>query len=288
MMTLIKISVKVRAPLSQVWRSWTSAHHIVHWNFASDTWHCPKADLELKEGGKFNYLMAAKDGSTSFDFQGTFVEIKEMNLLAYRLDDGRKVTVRFEQINDEVLVTEEFEAEESNSSDLQKKGWQAILDNFKSYTEDLNSIEKLTFEVTISAPLEVVYDTMIAPDTYQKWTAAFHPSSFYRGEWKEGEKILFLGLDAEGNEGGMISRIKKLVPHKIITIEHLGLYDKGQELYEGPEVMGWAGAIEEYQFTEEGGKTIVKVYTDTNKEFKDHMNEAWPKGLEILKSICEQ
>ncbi|MFD2033880.1 SRPBCC family protein [Belliella marina] len=288
MKTIISISTNVKASLSQAWRSWTSSQHIVNWNFASDTWHCPKAELDLQVGGKFNYHMAAKDGSMAFDFEGTFDDVKEMESLAYTLADGRSVLVKFEQKEDHVLVTEEFEAEEMNSSEMQKNGWQAILDNFKKYTEELNTMDRLTFQIDISAPVEKVYDTMLGQETYPKWTAAFHPSSFYRGKWEEGEKILFLGLDENGNEGGMVSRVRKLIPSEIVSIEHVGMYDKGEELLEDPEVSAWAGAIEEYRFEEKAGLTTVKVLSDCNKEYKGYFLEAWPKALEILKSICEQ
>ena len=288
MKTLINISSKVYAPMFQVWRAWTLPIHIVNWNFASDTWHCPSAEIDLVPGGKFNYKMAAKDGSMEFDFHGIFDEINESESIAYTLGDTRKVWVNFEQQEDHVLVTEKFEAEQENSSEMQKNGWQAILDNFKKYTESLTKMEQLNFQIDINAAVEKVYKTMLADETYRKWTSAFHPTSFYRGKWEEGEKMIFLGLDEKGNEGGMVSRIKKLIPNEIVSIEHYGIFDKGKEILDGPEVIGWIGAIEEYQFESQNNQTTLKVKLDSNLEHKEYFEEAWPEALGILKSICEQ
>jgi uncharacterized protein YndB with AHSA1/START domain len=287
-LSLVKIAVEVQAPLSLTWRSWTNPRHIVNWNYASDSWHCPKAAIDLKPGGVFNYRMAARDESEAFDFTGRIDEVKEMEKLAFTLDDGRKVQVHFQQKGNAVLVTEEFEAEQTIDVELQKSGWKAILENFKAYTESLNKLERLHFEITISAPVEKVYDTMLSAETYTRWTAPFHPGSFFRGEWKEGEKILFIGKDEEGNEGGMVSRVKKAVPYRMVILEHYGILDKGKEITEGPEVMGWAGALEEYRFEEKQGKTLLRVANDTNQEFKEYMLDTWPQALAELKSICEQ
>ncbi|WP_143961377.1 SRPBCC family protein [Litoribacter populi] len=286
-LALISISVEVNAPLSQVWRSWTSPQHIVNWNYASDTWHCPNAVLDLTPGGKFNYRMAAKDESDGFDFKGTFDEVIENERIAFTLDDGRKVIVSFQQKDDYVLVQEDFEAEQTHSLELQKNGWQAILENFKSYTEQLSKMVRMEFEMDINAPVERVYDTMLSPDTYREWTTAFFPGSFYRGKWEEGEKIYFIGPSQDGCESGMVARVEKAVPNKIASVKHMGLLDKGKEITDGPEVMGWKGALEEYRFEEIAGGTKLQVSADTNLEHREYFAETWPKALELLKSICE-
>ncbi len=136
-MNQITVSANIKAPLTMVWKCWTEPNHVQNWNFASSDWHCPTTENDLKIGGEFHYMMAAKDGSFSFDFWGTFMNIQEEKSLEIILGDGRKMSVLFEGIGEETIITEIFEPEEINSIELQKEGWQAILDNFKKYTEEL-------------------------------------------------------------------------------------------------------------------------------------------------------
>ncbi|MCW8980806.1 SRPBCC family protein [Altibacter sp.] len=131
----IKVSVMVDAPLETVWAYWVTPKHITKWNQASPDWHTPRATNDFKEGGHFNYRMEAKDGSVGFDFTGMYTEIKEKERIAYTLDDGRGVRVTFMPKDDGVLVEETFDPENENSKDLQRAGWQAILDTFKFYVE---------------------------------------------------------------------------------------------------------------------------------------------------------
>lgn len=133
--TSITVEVLVHADLPGTWEKFTSAAQVMHWNFASPDWHCPKASNSLKPGGKFSYTMAARDGSESFDFEGVFDVIEPMRKIVYTIADGRKVEVSFEEKQNGVLVRERFEAENLNPIDLQKAGWQAILDNFKLHAE---------------------------------------------------------------------------------------------------------------------------------------------------------
>lgn len=132
---VITVECTVMAPIQKVWECWTEPEHIVNWSAASDDWHAPRAENDLKVGGKFTTVMAAKDGSMSFDFGGVYTEVKEFEKIAYTLGDGRKVSVSFADLGDGVKVTESFEMEHSHSYEMQKSGWQAILDNFKKYTE---------------------------------------------------------------------------------------------------------------------------------------------------------
>lgn len=134
-MKQITVTANIKAPLTIVWKCWTEPNHVQNWNFASSDWHCPTAENDLKIGGEFHYMMAAKDGSFSFDFWGTFMNIQEEKSLEIILGDGRKMSVLFEGIGEETNITEIFEPEEINSTELQKEGWQSILDNFKKYTE---------------------------------------------------------------------------------------------------------------------------------------------------------
>ncbi|NNE26125.1 MAG: polyketide cyclase [Saprospiraceae bacterium] len=133
----IIVKTTINAPLSKVWEAWTKADHITHWNFAADTWHCPKAKNDLNEGGRFSWRMEAKDGSVGFDYAGTYHSIDLLKKISLSLDDGRKVLIEFIENNDKVTVVEAFEIEDVYSVDQQKAGWQAILNNFKSYVEGL-------------------------------------------------------------------------------------------------------------------------------------------------------
>lgn len=131
----ITIEATVQAPVEKVWRLWTVADHIRNWNNASDDWHTPKAVNDLRVGGQFVFTMAAKDGSFSFDFEGVYDDVVENRRIAYTIADGRKVVVTFEPTAAGVHVVETFEAENIHSLAMQQAGWQAILDNFKKYTE---------------------------------------------------------------------------------------------------------------------------------------------------------
>lgn len=131
----ISVETKVNAPINDVWSAWTTPDDITHWNFASDDWCCPRAEIELKPGGQFSYRMEAKDGSMGFDFTGEFTTVEHGKRLEFKLGDQRCVEVTFREAEDGILVNETFDAEDKNSAALQKQGWQAILNNFKKYLE---------------------------------------------------------------------------------------------------------------------------------------------------------
>ena len=131
----ITIETTVKSPVAKVWEYWTKPEHIIKWNNASDDWHTTKAESDLREGGKFSSRMEAKDGSFGFDFGGVYDKVKENELIEYTIGDGRKVKITFTNNGTETKIVETFEAENTNSIEMQKGGWQAILDNFKKYTE---------------------------------------------------------------------------------------------------------------------------------------------------------
>lgn len=132
---MIKVQNTINAAIEKVWEFWTLPEHITKWSFASPDWHTPYAENDLREGGKFKSTMAAKDGSMSFDFEGEYTLIKQNEAIEYVMADGRKVEISFEATLNGVEVIESFDPETQNPEEMQRGGWQAILDNFKSYVE---------------------------------------------------------------------------------------------------------------------------------------------------------
>jgi uncharacterized protein YndB with AHSA1/START domain len=133
--TAITIETTVNAPVDKVWEYWSNPVHIKQWCSASPDWHVPGAENDLQTGGKFSTRMEAKDGSFGFDFGGVYDEVKTNELIAYTMGDGRKVNVNFSSEGNTTKVVETFDAEDQNPVEMQRAGWQAILDNFKNYTE---------------------------------------------------------------------------------------------------------------------------------------------------------
>ena len=133
--TVLTVQSTINAPVEKVWEYWTIPEHIIKWATASDDWHTPRAENDLRVGGSFSSRMEAKDGSFGFDFGGTYDTVEEHKTIAYTMDDNRKVKVDFSGDGDATTVIETFEAEGTHSLELQKGGWQAILDNFKKYVE---------------------------------------------------------------------------------------------------------------------------------------------------------
>ena len=131
----ITVSVVVNAPLAKVWECWTLAEHIKGWAFASDDWEVGEVSNDPTTGGKFSTIMRAKDKSASFNFNGVYDEVVPKKNLSYAMEGGRAVGVTFVEVDGGVNVTEVFEMENENSEELQRDGWQSILDNFKKYTE---------------------------------------------------------------------------------------------------------------------------------------------------------
>jgi uncharacterized protein YndB with AHSA1/START domain len=137
----ITVDIVVNAPIEKVWEYWNNPIHIIGWAFASDDWEAPKAENDLKVGGKFVTTMAAKDKSVSFDFGGTYTNIAKYEIIEYDMDQAlgegvvRKVKVVFNEVPEGVRIIETFDPENINSTEMQHSGWQAILENFKKYTE---------------------------------------------------------------------------------------------------------------------------------------------------------
>jgi uncharacterized protein YndB with AHSA1/START domain len=133
--TVITVETHIEAPIEKVWKYWNEPKHITQWYNASDDWHAPAAENDLRIGGKFKTRMAAKDGSMAFDFEGVYTNIVANKLIEFDILDGRKVKIEFTSSDNETKVTESFEAESTPPVEMQRGGWQSILNNFKKYTE---------------------------------------------------------------------------------------------------------------------------------------------------------
>lgn len=284
---VITVTTTVNAPQERVWDFFTSPMHVIHWNHASDDWQTSYAENDLRTGGAFLSRMEARDGSEGFDFSGRYSEVIPGKIIAYTLDDGRNVHISFSVTAGGTLVTESFMTEDENSAELQKAGWQAILDNFRKYVEGYGPKEMLHFEITIDNAPENIFRIMLDRVAYSDWTSVFNPTSRFSGSWEKGEKILFIGTDAEGKSGGMVCRIRENIPGRFISIESLHEIVDGKEVTGDDRTSAWHGALENYSLIPVGSKTLLSVDTDVPEEMKSFLTETWPKALEKLKTLCE-
>lgn len=131
----VTVETTVQLPPGKVWDYWTKPEHITQWNYALDTWHCPAAENDLRNGGRFSARMEARDGSMGFDYAGEYDLVSAPRKLLCTLDDGRRVNIEFISMDQKTIITETFEVEDTHTLEQQKMGWQAILDNFKKYAE---------------------------------------------------------------------------------------------------------------------------------------------------------
>lgn len=133
---MITVQSTINASMEKIWELWTAPEHVMKWNNASEDWHTPSAENDLKVGGKFKYTMASTDGIMRFDFEGVYTNVVNPSLIEYEMADGRKVKIVFEKDAEGIKVIESFDPETVNPEEMQKNGWQAILDNFKKYVEN--------------------------------------------------------------------------------------------------------------------------------------------------------
>lgn len=286
---IVTVETEIQTSVKKVWAILTNPEHIVMWNQASDDWHTTKADNDLVVGGTFNYRMEAKDGSSGFDFKGKYTGINPYKELEFVLDDGRKVMINLQEVDtNKTRLTESFEAEDTFPVEQQKFGWQAILNNLKKYTEQKTMTERLRFETEIKANVEKVYTTMIDEVGYREWTSVFNPHSRFEGSWEKGADIKFIGMDEDGKEAGMFSRIKDNIRNEFISIQHLGILEQGDTELTSKENVLWEDGLENYTFIANGDSTILIVDLDSPTEYKEYFENTWPLALNKLKEICEQ
>ena len=138
----ITVETSVHAPLADVWTKWNTPADIEKWNSAQEDWHTTSSSVDLREGGKFSARMEARDGTEGFDFEGTYTRVIPQKLIEYRMSDGREVRVEFAERGETVVVKETFDAETQHSPELQRSGWQAILDNFRRHVETQGAVRR--------------------------------------------------------------------------------------------------------------------------------------------------
>lgn len=151
-------------------------------------------------------------------------------------------------------------------------------------------MQKLKFNKNIHSTAQKVYETMLglkSKSTYEYWTSAFNPTSTYEGNWENGSKIYFVGMDENGKKGGMVSRIEDNQPSKFVSVQHYGFLDGDNEVTTGEQVEKWAGGHENYTFQENNGITTVIVEIDVIEEYLNYFKDTYPKALDKLKEICE-
>lgn len=148
-------------------------------------------------------------------------------------------------------------------------------------------MEKLHFDIDINAPAAKVFHAVTDDQLFRQWAGEFNPTSYFKGGWNKGDKILFIGTSKEGKTEGMVATIVENIPNKQISIRHIGLVDGDNEITSGPAVESWANAMEEYFLEEKNGVTHFKVQLDSNEEFKGYFEKTWPKALNKLKEISE-
>ena len=134
----ITVETAVKAPIEKVWETWNNPADIKVWNTPQKDWHTTQSDVDLREGGKFSARMEAKDGSRGFDFEGTYTRVVPRKAIEFLMSDGREVKVEFLKRPGLVLVKETFDSETENALEVQREGWQAILDNFGRHVEAKN------------------------------------------------------------------------------------------------------------------------------------------------------
>jgi uncharacterized protein YndB with AHSA1/START domain len=285
---VITVSTIVNASPEKVWELFTGPQHIIRWNHALDSWLTSYAENDVRTGGAFLSRMEARDGSAGFDFSGQYSEVIPGKSIAYTLGDDRRVSITFSDTAGGTLITESFEAEDQNSTELQRTGWQAILDSFKKYAGDYAKNEMLHFEIVIDNSPGNIFRLMIEDKGFRKWTSVFNAESRFSGSWEKGGEIMFLGTEADGSTGGMVCRIRENIPGKFLSIESLGEIVDGREASTYDNDSAWNGSLENYSLKPEGDRTLLCVDTDVPPDFRPYFTETWPKALQKLKELCEQ
>ncbi|HEX9979092.1 MAG TPA: SRPBCC domain-containing protein [Flavobacterium sp.] len=144
-------------------------------------------------------------------------------------------------------------------------------------------MKRLNFSISINAPATKVWEALWDDNNYREWTSVFCEGSYVETDWNEGSKALFLSPGGEG----MYSTIAINKPNEVMSFRHIGMVKDGKELPIDDATRSWSGAEESYYLRETDGQTELTVEMDITEEHAAYFNDAFPKGLEKIKSISE-
>lgn len=281
----ITVSTIVNCNRDKAWRIWNDPFAIREWHTASPDWHTPRAVNNLKEGQTFSYRMESLDGTNGFDMEGQYTRIVQRNLIEYTMADGRQVSIAFEEKDGKTYITEIFDPENVNPAELQRQGWQNILDNYKARAEKETELCPLHYEILIGVRPALVYRTMTDSKQFRVWASAFCEGSYFEGSWQKDAEIRFLATNERGEKAGMIGRVIENIINEYILIRYSRSFDESKEHDSSSE--RWNGAKEIYRFQSKGEKTLLKVDLTVLPEYKNFFNKTWPAALEKIKELSE-
>jgi uncharacterized protein YndB with AHSA1/START domain len=283
----ISVSVRLQLPPQMVWKLWNDPAQMVRWNAASDDWHTPVADNDLRVGGKLQTRMEARDGSFGFDFEAVYEVVDAPNRLVYRLGDGRGVELDLRAEGEETVLTQRFEPEKEFPVELQQQGWQAILDNFKRWAEAYRGVTAVHFAQEVRMAPSALAELMLQELPYRYWTAVFDPSSHYVGDWKEGSTVDFLCDLPDGRQRGTRALVANFRPGQYIRLVHQGLVEGDTFINSGAEAEAWLGLNEIYSFSPREYGCLLTVDVDVPEKYADYLTTQWPLALARIRELAE-
>ncbi len=273
----ITIQTIVSADKKKVWDYYTEPKHIVNWNFASDNWCCPGAENDLRIGGKYKARMEAKDKSVGFDFEAVYNEIVEGEKFTYTMEDGREVNGSFEDLDGKTKVTIIFDAEKENSEEMQKDGWQSILNQFKSYVEKQQKEIIAKASVNVDASPSQVWEALTNSERVKQYMFGAEVIS----TWKEGTPIKWKG-EWKGKTFEDKGKILKIESEQLLKYTHFspltGKEDKTENYHTVTIRLNAEDNQTNITLTQEGNGT---------EQEKEHSEKNWQMMLENLKKIVE-
>ncbi len=320
-MSKIILTTTINATPEQCYNSYLDPQDNKRWNTAGFGWTVGFTKIDAKVGGSFAVEYKYAVGKYDFILGGVYTKLVQNRLIRYDMPqnmaefkvNARKVEVGFEdnnvvsekaprqsatatpqegnlnenlQMGNSTKVTITFDAEEMNSIERQEQGWQAILNNFKTFVERKSNPNNaaLNKSVVINSSAEKVWNAIVDNENYKLWTAQFCAGSYYEGEMTYDSKIRFLSP----NKSGLSSVVRVCIPNFQISFEHLGFIKDGVEDLDNPEFSGWKGARETYTLREENGKTTLEIYQEMTINEPEFFDKSWDKALAIIKQIAEQ
>lgn len=287
--TKITVESVVNADKRNVWVYYTLPKHIVKWNFADPSWHCPSATNDLRVGGKFSARMEAKDGSYGFDFNTLYDEVVKHEKIAYTMEDGRKAVITFSDDDDTTRVTVTFDAESENDVEMQKTGWQAILDSFKKYAEQMQvpllydfSVLKEQNSIVIkrefAAPLPLVWKAFTNARLLNHW---WGPKP-WRAETKtmdfrEGGHWLYAMVGPEGSRHWSKSDYLSIVKESSFTARDGFCDEHGTADLSMPQNL-WETRMEE---TDHATLVTIRLTFDKPEDLDQIMSMGFKEGISM-------